>query len=154
MTMVVGPENRAIKDSQRIFVHMMVYQGYDRRVAYAQSHDIELNSKNEKEIMQKATSLFNRPNINKYYHALVQEISEKEEEKGLWTREIATRKLMRLIDKAEKDIYDSNKTLSMARLNAIVLPAKELNLMNGFNMSNHNIEGAVVHISGENELQE
>ena len=150
--MEVKPENRAMKDCQRIFVHMMVYEGLDRLEAYSQSHNEEITNENMKSLKGKAARLFYSPHINKYYHALIDEIKEKEMQKGLWTREVATKKLVKLIEKAEEDIYDKNRTLTMARLNAIVLPAKELNLMNGFNQSNVNVDGAIVQIVGEEDI--
>ena len=71
----------------------------------------------------------------------------------------ATQKLMRLIEAAEKDLYGdveegiAPKQMTMSRINAIVLPAKELNLMNGLNNTNVNLNGGmVVNFVGEDEI--
>lgn len=151
----IGPENQALKDSQRIYVHKMVYEGLDRLDAYVQSHDVELTDENIDSIRRRANYIFHKPNVNRYYHALLEEVQEKEQEKGLWTREIATKKLFKLIERAEEDIYgEDKKPVTMARLNAIILPAKELNTMHGYNnTTNLNIDGTMgVQIYGESEI--
>lgn len=153
--MSIEPENQALKDSQRIFVHKMVYEGMDKLYAYAESHNVQLTDDNIDSIKRRANYIFYKPNVNRYYHALLEEVQEKEQEKGLWTREVATKKLMKLIERAEADIYGEDpKPVTMARLNAIILPAKELNTMHGYNTtSNLNIDGTMgVQIYGEGEI--
>ena len=156
----ISSEDRPLKDKERIFVHMLVYEGMDKLPAYVQSHNIELTEENMQNTRVKTSKLFYKPNVNRYYHALLEEVREKEIEKGLWTKEVATNRLVKLMDKAEKELYgdlengDEPKSITMARVNAIVLPAKELNLMHGFNQTNMNIEGGIVQIYGEEELPE
>jgi hypothetical protein len=88
----------------------------------------------------------------------MEEIRDRQVKKGEWTKERATEKLVRLIEKAEEDIYGNPekgldaKQLTMGRLNAIVLPIKELNTMNGFNQTNVNVDGCVVQITGEDKI--
>lgn len=155
------PEMRTLKDRQRIFVHKLVYDGLERHVAYAESHNFDITPGNIKSMKDRAFRLFYSPNVNVYYHALLEEVRDKESERGAWTREVSTKKLMTLINKAEEDIYGDPtreieaKQLTMSRLNAIILSVKELNTMNGFNTTtNLHVEGAVVHISGETEIED
>ena len=65
---------------------------------------------------------------------------------------------MRLMDRAEEELYGNEekgiepKNITMSRLNAVMLPAKELNQMNGFNQINTKIEGTLVQIVGEEDI--
>lgn len=154
----MNPELKPLRPNQRQFIHLMVYQGLERVEAYAQANDKVISEDNYESIRTAAAKAFYTPHINNYYHALMQEIRDKEVKKGVWTKEVATEKLMKLIERAEKDIYGDEeheaKQLTMSRLNAIVLPAKELNLMNGFNQTNMNVDGCIVQICGEDDIQE
>lgn len=136
----------------------MVYQGLERVEAYAQANDKVIGEDNYESIRTAAAKAFYTPHISNYYHALMQEIRDKEVKKGVWTKEVATEKLMKLIERAEQDIYGDEehepKQLTMSRLNAIILPAKELNLMHGFNQTNMNVDGCVVQIYGEDDIPE
>lgn len=149
-----NPELKPLRSNQRNFIHLMVYQGLDRIEAYAQANNKVLDDENRESIRTAAAKVFYTPHVNNYYHALMEEIRDKEVKKGVWTKEVATEKLMKLIGKAEKDIYEEDKQLTMSRLNAIILSAKELNLMNGFNQTNMNIDGCVVQICGEEDIPE
>lgn len=159
--MSVHPELKPLMPRQREFIHLIVYQGLTREEAYAQSHKVDTTQTPVEKLKVRATNAFFKPHINNYYHALMEEIRDNEIKKGVWTKEVATEKLMRLIERAEEDLYgldeDGQPTckkqpLTMGRLNAIVLPAKELNLMNGLNQTNVNLEGCVVQITGEQDL--
>jgi hypothetical protein len=154
----VNPELKPLRPNQRKFIHLMVYQGLDRNEAYAQAYDKVITEENREAIRTAAAKAFYTPHINNYYHALMEEIRDREIKKGVWTKEVATQKLMRLIEKAEQDIYGDEehepKQLTMSRLNAIILSIKELNLMNGFNQTNVNVEGCVVQIYGEEDIPE
>lgn len=156
------PELKPLKPRQREFVDLMVYQGLSREEAYIQSHKVIASKLTPASISSKASSVFFTPNVNNYYHALMEEIRDNEVKKAVWTKERATEKLVRLIERAEEDLYgvDSKGNvvgnplqLTMGRLNAIVLPVKELNLMNGLNATNLNVQGGcVVQIVGEEEI--
>lgn len=154
----IDPELKPLRPQQREFIHLIVYQGLSKTEAYAQVHNKTITDENRESVRISAISCFNTPHIKNYYNGLMEEIREREVKKGVWTREVATQKLMRLIEKAEQDIYgdDENapKQLTMSRLNAIILPAKELNTMNGFNQTNINVDGCVVQICGEGELKD
>ena len=155
----LNPELKPLRPNQRQFIHLMVYQGLERVEAYAQANNKVISEDNYESIRTAAAKAFYTPHINNYYHALMQEIRDKEVKKGVWTKEVATEKLMKLIERAEKDIYGDEehepKQLTMSRLNAIVLPVKELNTMNGFNQTNMNLSGGcVVQIYGEDDIPE
>lgn len=157
----VAPELRALNSKEREFVHQIVYQGLSRAEAYASVSEVEFNEENKKKIRNSANSMFFRPHVYNYYQALMEEIRDKDTNKAIWTKEVATGKLMRLIEAAEADLYGdpangvSPKQMTMSRINAIVLPAKELNLMNGLNNTNVNVGGGMtVKFEGEDEIPE
>ena len=154
----VSPELKPLRSKQRKFIHLMVYQGLDRNEAYAQAYGKVITEENRESIRTAAAKAFYTPHINNYYHALMEEIRDREIKKGVWTKEVATQKLMKLIEKAEQELYGDEehapKQVTMSRLNAIILPIKELNLMNGFNQTNVNVEGCVVQIYGEEDIPE
>lgn len=147
-----------MKPAERNFVNLMVYQGLSRIEAYCEATGTPYEEENKRSIEGKAARMFYRPQVNSYYYGVMQDINAKQTKKGAWTKEVATDKLMRLIERAEEDIYGNPtkgvdpKQLTMSRLNAIILPAKELNLMHGFNQTNVSMEGCVVQICGEDEL--
>lgn len=157
----VAPELRALNSKEREFIHQIVYQGLPREEAYASVSELEFTEDNKKKIRSAANSMFFRPHVYNYYQALMEEIRDKDTSKAVWTKEVATGKLMRLIEAAEKDLYGdpaegvAPKQMTMSRINAIVLPAKELNMMNGYNSSNVNLNGGmVVNFVGEDEIPE
>ena len=150
----IDPEIKSLRPEQREFINLIAYKGMDRIDAYCQAYGKVLDDHNQESIRVAASKLFHTPHINNYYHAVMEEIRDNETKKGVWTKEVATEKLMNLIERAEQDIYDDNKQITMSRLNAILLPIKELNLMNGFNATNLNIDGQVVQIVGENDIPE
>lgn len=156
------PELKSLLPRHRKFVELMAYQGLSREDAYIQSHNAIAESLTEEEIASKARALFSAPHILLYYNAIMDEVREREVKKAIWTKERATETLLKLIQRAEEDLYgvvdedgntiDKPLQLTMSRLNAIVLPVKELNLMNGFNQTNVNMEGCVVKIVGEEDI--
>lgn len=155
----VAPELRPLNSKEREFIHQIVYQGLSREEAYASVSEVEFTEDNKKKIRSAANSMFFRPHVYNYYQALMEEIRDKDTSKAIWTKEVATSKLMRLIEAAEKDLYGdpaegiAPKQMTMSRINAIVLPAKELNLMNGLNSTNVNLNGGmVVNFVGEDEI--
>ena len=155
----VAPELRPLSSKEREFIHQIVYQGLPREEAYACVSEMEFTEDNKKKIRSQANSMFFRPHVYNYYQALMEEIREKDTNKAVWTKDVATQKLMRLIDAAERDLYGdpeqgiAPKQMTMSRINAIVLPAKELNLMNGLNNTNVNIGGGmVVNFVGEEDI--
>lgn len=156
--MKVPAENKALKDNQREFVHLIVHKSMSKEDAYCIAFNVENCRKNKSMVSQESTKELKRPNVNAYYTALLSDVTEKEEGKALWTREVATERLIKLIDRAEKEVYGDEKNgiepknITMSRLNAIMLPIKELNQMNGYNQINTKIEGTLVQIVGEDEL--
>lgn len=148
----MGSENRALKDYQREFVHNIVNQGMSREDSYCLVMGITRSRQNEKEIVEKSRKELLKPNVNAYYIGLLEEVREKEQGKAMWTRELATEKLIRLAERAEQEIYDNGEKITMSRMNAILQPIKELNLMNGYNQINNKVEGTLVQIFGEDDL--
>ena len=155
----VAPELRPLSSKEREFIHQIVYQGLPREEAYATVSEVEFTEENKKKIKSLANSMFFRPHVYNYYQALMEEIRDKDTSKAIWTKEVATKKLMRLIEAAEEDLYGDPvngvkpKQITMSRLNAIVLPVKELNLMNGLNNTNVNLNGGmVVNFVGDEDI--
>lgn len=149
---------KPLKPKERQFVHYIAYEGLDKLEAYSMAYEQEITEESRSKLQRKAYALFYKPHVQSYYQSIMDEIREKEAHKGAWTKEIATKKLLRLIEKAEEDIYGNPekgiqpKQLTMSRLNAIILPIKELNTMNGFNQTNLNVEGCLVQIVGEENI--
>ena len=155
----VAPELRPLNSKEREFIHQIVYQGLSREEAYATVSEIEFTEDNQKKIKSQSNSMFFRPHVYNYYNALMEEIRDRETGKAIWTKEVATNKLMRLIEAAEEDLYGDPKNgikpkqITMSRINAIILPAKELNLMNGLNATNVNVGGGmIVKFEGEDSI--
>ena len=155
----VDPELRSLSSKEREFIHQIVYQGLTREEAYASVSEMEFTEDNKKKIRSQANSMFFRPHVYNYYQALMEEIRDKNTNKAVWTKEVAEQKLIKLIEAAEKDLYgdpnsgDLPKQMTMSRINAIILPAKELNLMNGLNSTNVNLNGGmIVNFVGEDDI--
>lgn len=150
---------RPLRPQEKDFVHQIVYNGLTREEAYAYVHGKQYNADTMPTLKSSAYGMFFRPCVYAYYEECMAEVRKKETAKAIWTKEVATEKLMRLISAAEQDLYGvpeegvTPKPITMSRVNAIVLPAKELNLMNGYNASNVNVGGGVVvKFEGEDEI--
>lgn len=155
----VDPELRSLSSKEREFIHQIVYQGLPREEAYASVSEIEFTEDNMKKLRSQANSMFFRPHVYNYYQALMEDVRDKSTSKAAWTKEVAESKLIKLIEAAEKDLYGdpangvSPKQMTMSRINAIILPAKELNLMNGLNSTNVNLNGGmIVNFVGEEDI--
>ena len=157
--MARDPNLRPLLPRQREFVHLIVYNGLTREEAYAQINGETLDDESRTRISRAAKSMFFLPHVYSYYNALMEEARDKATGKALWTKEVAEKKLLRLVEQAEEEIYgDPDKgikgnRITMSRLNAIILPVKELNLMNGLNQTNVNMNGGcVVQFVGEEDI--
>lgn len=150
----IDAELKPLLPKQRKFIELIVYQGLKREEAYCEAYEKDLASANPETLRVAASKAFYTPHINNYYHALMEEVRDNETKKAVWTKEVATEKLIKLIERAEQDIYQDSKQITMSRLNAIMLPVKELNLMNGFNQTNLNVDGQIVQICGEDDIPE
>lgn len=157
--MAKDPNLRPLLPKQRELIHLIVYNGLTREEAYAQVNGDTLDDKNRTRISNAAQKMFFLPHVYSYYNALMEEARDKAAGKALWTKEIAEKKLIKLLEKAEEEIYGDPDSgvpgarITMSRLNAIILPAKELNLMNGLNQTNVNMNGGcVVQFVGEDEI--
>lgn len=150
-----------LQPREKDFVHQMVFNGLSAEQACAHACAEELTKENRSKILARANAMFTRPRVYEYFQECLAEVRQEEKGKAVWTREIATEKLMRLIEAAERDLYGDPENgvpaqkMTMSRINGVVLPAKELNLMNGFNNSNVNVNGGVtVKFVGEDELED
>ena len=157
--MARDPNLRPLLPRQREFIHLIVYNGLTREEAYAQMNGETLDDESRTRISRAAKSMFFLPHVYSYYNALMEEARDKATGKALWTKEVAEKKLLRLVEQAEEEIYgDPDKgiqgnRITMSRLNAIILPVKELNLMNGLNQTNLNMNGGcVVQFVGEEDI--
>lgn len=157
--MARDPNLRPLLPRQREFVHLIVYNGLTREEAYAQVTGEALTDDNRTKISNAAQKMFFLPHVYSYYNALMEDVRDKAVGKALWTKEIAEKKLLKLVEQAEQEIYGDPETgapgarITMSRLNAIILPVKELNLMNGLNQTNVNMNGGcIVQFVGEDEI--
>lgn len=157
--MAKDPNLRPLLPRQREFIHLIVYNGLTREEAYAQANSLTLDDDNRTKIKNSAEKMFYLPHVYSYYNALMEEARDKAAGKALWTKELAEKKLLKLVEQAEHEIYGDPDTgasgarITMSRLNAIILPVKELNLMNGLNQTNINTQGGVVvQFVGEDEI--
>lgn len=157
---IVDPELKTLSPKQRTFIELIAYKGLSREEAYCQAYEKDSTALKPETIRVAASKIFYTPHINNYYHALMEEIRDTEIKKGVWTKEVATEKLTRLIERAEQEIYGDPDSgiqpgkITMSRLQAIMLPAKELNQMNGFNQTNVTLDGKLVQICGEEDIPE
>ena len=87
----VSPELKPLRPKQRKFIDLMVYQGLDRIEAYAQAYGKVITEENYESIRTAAAKVFYTPHVNNYYHALMEEIRDREIKKGVWTKEVATK---------------------------------------------------------------
>jgi len=155
-----APEMKRLLPRQREFVDLMVYQGLTLEEAYKQAYKVK--DVPPEKLHRRAYRVLYTPHIYNYYEALMDEVREREIKKAVWTKDIATQKLMRLVERAEEELYgviakdgtvvSAPKKITMSNLNAIILPIKELNLMHGLNQLNVNTEGCIVKIVGEEDL--
>lgn len=144
---------KPLKAEERIFVRNIVVNGLSPIEAYSDAFGESITEDNKSSIKKKADRRLKKGNVNALYSAMMEEVRDNEIKKAVWTKEVATDKLMRLIEKAESDIYEEDKPITMARLSAILQPAKELNMINGFNQTNLNINSnEVVRFVGEDEI--
>lgn len=144
---------KPLKAEERIFVRNIVVNGLSPVEAYSDAFGESITEDNKSSIKKKADRRLKKGNVNALYSAMMEEVRDNEIKKAVWTKEVATDKLMRLIEKAESDIYEEDKPITMARLSAILQPAKELNMINGFNQTNLNINSnEVVRFIGEDEI--
>ena len=151
----MDPELRPLKPQEREFVDAIVSQGLSKVDAYCLVYNVQLTPENKSSIGVRVNRLYNMPHVNAYYESLIQKAMDKAAGKSAWTRELATEKLMNLAEQAEKEIYEQNKGITMSRLNAIVLPIKELNTMHQFNTaSSIDVQGSMVQIIGGDNLED
>lgn len=144
---------RPLKDIERYFVKDIVNNGLTPAESYSKNFGIEMTPDNGDLLKRKAQMYLKRANIRSYYDGLMEDVRDYETKKAVWTKEVATEKLMKVIERAENDLYNDEKPITMSRLNAILQPIKELNLMNGLNQTNVNVDAAqLVQFVGEDNI--
>ena len=99
--MARDPNLRPLLPRQREFIHLIVYNGLTREEAYAQVNGETLDDESRTRISRAARSMFFLPHVYSYYNALMEEARDKATGKALWTKEVAEKKLMRLVEQAE-----------------------------------------------------
>lgn len=145
-----------LKPIEREFINNVVYQGLPRVEAYAMAMGEQEKLEDPDEVAKmrtKANQMIMRKNVYEYYVALQDEVRQYETQKSAWTKERATEALVKLVEKVEKELYEDNANASMSRINGIVLPIKELNLMHGLSTPTNNINTQMlVQIVGEDKI--
>lgn len=145
-------KHKPLKTAERYFADLVAYRSMPKEEAYAQAYGEELTDDNRETLRRKGNTTLNRPHVLAYYNALMEDIREKQVHKAAWTMEIATEKLVRLLEHAETDLYKKAMPLTMSRAQAITQTAKELNTMYGFNQTNVNMQGCIVQFVGEDDI--
>jgi hypothetical protein len=154
--LTVQPNNGIAKTPVRLkdrkFIDAIVFQGMEWHEAYALAFNKEITDGNLSSMRVKAESLFNRPGVKEYYHSLMDNVRAVDLDQAVWSREKATKTLNKLIVKAGEELYDLDGKITMARVNAIVTAAKELNAIHGLNESTLNVNSKAVVITGEAKI--
>lgn len=100
---------------------LSIVEGMNKTEAYKAVYDTSKMKANT--INKKAYDLFNKPNIQKRYNELMQEVKES----SIWTLDRAVEDLIWLKEEAKRDIED--KGLKQANSNAFLSAVKELNTL-------------------------
>ena len=146
---------KPLKDEERVFVDEMVINGLNADEAYSVAFNAPLTEESKKSIHNKATRRLNKPNVKSLYEAKMEEVRSEQVKKSVWSKEKSEEKLVRLIEKAEEDLYENGEKITMARLSAIMQPIKELNMINGYNQTNINLNAnEMVQFVGEDDILE
>lgn len=126
-------EQRPLTKRERVFVEGIALNGLDRAESYSVAFDeaIPEDAKLYEKFLNKATRLFYKPHIRCAYDALMGQVRDAEVKQAVWNKEVATEKLMKLVEQAETEI--AGERITMSRLTAITTSIKELNAMHGLN---------------------
>lgn len=111
---------KKLTTKQEKFV-LSIIEGMNKTEAYKNAYDTSKMKANT--INKKAYDLFNKPNIQKRYEELMQEVKEN----SIWTLEKSVEDLIWLKEEARLDIED--KGLKQANSNAFISVVKELNTL-------------------------
>lgn len=111
---------KKLTTKQEKFV-LSIIEGMNKTEAYKAVYDTSKMKANT--INKKAYDLFNKPNVQKRYEELMQEVKES----SVWTLEKAVEDLIWLKEEARLDIED--KGLKQANSNAFLSVVKELNTL-------------------------
>lgn len=147
-------ENKVPTKRERLFAEGIALNGLNRVEAYSVAFDEAIGDDTQKnKLANRAERLFYKPHVHRYYEELMERVREAETSRAVWTKEIATEKLMFVIDKALEEL--KTERITMARLTAVTAPIKELNSMNGLNAPTKlDMEGGMVFNIIEDQLPE
>ena len=90
------------------------------------------------DIEKLAERKFNQKHNAEYYKAIMEEVHHQELKMSEWTRDMATKDLIEVKEALKKDIMKGGNR-KQAVLMAYLQSIKELNLMNGYNETNVNV---------------
>lgn len=140
-------ESKPLTKRERVFVEGIALNGLDRAEAFSVAFDEAIGEDEQYEkVLKRATRLFYRPHIQVYYNEIMDKVRGESLAQARWTKDVATEKLLKLIEKAEQELETDR--ITMARLTAITNSAKELNSLHGLNAPTK-VEGSggfVLHI--------
>lgn len=139
---------------EREVVDNIVNNGMEWEEAYAMANGqmSMLNEETKASFKKKCNALIQRPHVFAYYQAIQKEVLDAQVSKSVWTKELAEKKLLGLIDRIEGEL-DNGEKLTMTRVQGFIQCIKELNTMNGLNEINQNINnGVMIQIVGEENI--
>lgn len=147
-------ESKVLTKRERLFAEGIAMKGLDRVEAYSVAFDEDMGDEaQQNRLAGKAERLFYKPHVRRYYDGLMEQVRAAETSQAVWTKEVATEKLMFVIDKALKEL--ETERITMARLTAVTAPVKELNSMNGLNAPTKlDMDGGMVFNIIEDQLPE
>lgn len=121
-------KDKPISEKQKMFVRAIVCDGLKQGEAYKKYFG------SVKFPDSRASYLLKKASILKYYNELSAEMDKRAVERGVWSREIATRLLCSLMEEANKEV---NRTgiITRAYVMAILKSIRELNKMYGIGKS-------------------
>ena len=136
----------------RNFVDNFLLENMSLAEALCAAEGKELTDNNKNYYTKRAYDRLDIPVVNEYYLEMRCKMAGLEAERMIWNRDIATEKLTHLIDKAEAELYEDGSKITMSRMNAVVLPVKELNELWGLKEQNINLNTEAQVIFKDEEL--
>lgn len=130
-----------IKDRLMVDYVLLNCMSWSDAFCRAYGKPIAADSATERKYHKRAEVRMSVPVVKEYYDEMRGKIMDYEKEQATWSREVATEKLRKLIEKAEDELYTQEQKITMARLHAVVDSSKELNELWGLKEQNINING-------------
>lgn len=149
-------EQKPLTKRERNFVEQIVNNGLARDDAYSLAFDVPLPPEGTEEyekFLKRASNLMYKPHVRRYYEALMAAVRDEAVDKAKWNKDLATEKLTKLVDVAEKEMTSNG--IRMASANAMTTAIKELNQIHGLNAPTKlDVNGGLVVNIIEDELPE